>query len=199
MKQVYVSDTVVINAEGKQTVKSNSPVTLYDTAGPYSDPRYIPYMGKGIPRIREEWYERRKDIIIHERKASPGPKKKSTFPVTKPMFHARNEKQISQMSYAKKRVITPEMEYVAIRENQQVEVLGLKSYITPDYVRREVASGRAVIPANINHPEAEPMIIEQRFLVKINMDLIPSGEGYERDTMRMIEYCQLGKIGRAHV
>lgn len=192
MKQVYLSDTVVINAEGKQTVKSNSPVTLYDTAGPYSDPRYIPYMGKGIPRIREEWYGRRKDIVIREGKASPGPKKKGTFPVTKPVFHARNERQISQMSYAKKRVITPEMEYVAIRENQQVEALGLKSYITPDYVRREVASGRAVIPANINHPEAEPMIIGQRFLVKINMDLIPSGEGYERDTMRMIEYCRLG-------
>ena len=192
MKQVQLSDTIVVDAEGAQTVKPNSPVTLYDTSGPYSDPRYIPYMAKGIPRIREEWYGRRKDIVIREGKVSPGPKKKGAFPVTKPVFHARNERNISQMSYAKKRVITPEMEYVAIRENQQVEALGLKSYITPDFVRREVASGRAIIPANINHPEAEPMIIGQRFLVKINMNIIPSGEGYERDTMRMTEYCRLG-------
>ena len=86
-------------------------------------------------------------------------------------YRAKKGKEIIQMYYAKKGIITPEMEYVAIRENLQNEMLGIKSHITPEFVRDEVAAGRAIIPANINHPEAEPMIIGRNFLVKLNTNI----------------------------
>ena len=86
-------------------------------------------------------------------------------------YRAKAGKTSPSCINAKRRIITPEMEYVAIRENQQIEALGLKSYITPEFVRKEIAAGRAIIPANINHPEAEPMIIGRKFLVKINTNI----------------------------
>lgn len=155
--------------------KLNNPVIVYDTSGPYSDPVATIDFGKGIARIREEWCPRRKDIVQPE----------DNTPYTCSPWKAKSGKTITQMYYAKKRTITPEMEYTAIRENQQIEALGLKSYITPDFVRKEVAAGRAVIPANINHPEVEPMIIGNKFLVKVNMNL---GDTVER----MVLDCKWG-------
>ncbi|MDR1675256.1 MAG: phosphomethylpyrimidine synthase ThiC [Tannerella sp.] len=191
MSQIVLSDTETVRPDGSTVVKSNSPVTVYDTAGPYSDSHYIHSVGKGIDRIREEWNGRRKDIIRQE--LPPGePQKKNAFPVRQPVFMAREGKQITQMYYAKKRVITPEMEYVAIRENQQVEAMGLKSYITPDFVRKEVAAGRAIIPSNINHPEVEPMIIGRRFLVKINTNVNPRSLHADGVVREMIRSCQWG-------
>ena len=109
----------------------------------------------------EEWYSKRKDLIQldgltsqygRERLANPE-LDAIRFPKQHLPYKAKAGKNITQMYYAKKRIITPEMEYVAIRENQQIEAMGVKSYITPDFVRKEVAAGRAIIPANINHPE----------------------------------------------
>ena len=120
------------------------------------------------------------------------------FPKRYLPFRAKEGKNITQMYYAKKRIITPEMEYVAIRENQQIEALGLKSYITPEFVRKEIAAGRAIIPANINHPEAEPMIIGKKFLVKINTNIGNSAlsSGIDEEIEKAIWSC---KMGRRHV
>jgi phosphomethylpyrimidine synthase len=191
MSQIILSDTVIAKSDGTKIIKSNNPVTLYDTAGPYSDPQYTPAIPEGICRIREEWNGRRKDIITYDT-PSGEPGKKTSFPEKQPVYKAKEGKQITQMYYAKKRTITPEMEYVAIRENQQVEAMGLKSYITPDFVRKEIASGHAIIPSNINHPEVEPMIVGRRFLVKINSNIIPSCIAVEESVKRMIDYCRWG-------
>lgn len=86
-------------------------------------------------------------------------------------YRAKKGEAITQMAYRQTRIITPEMEYVAIRENMNCEELGIETHITPEFVRKEIAEGRAVLPANINHPEAEPMIIGRNFLVKINTNI----------------------------
>ena len=190
MCQIELSDTETNQQDNSITSKTNSPVTIYDTGGPYSDPLYTPNLKNGIRRIREEWSERRKDILeITSLETVPD---KTCFPTKQPVYKAKGEKRITQMYYAKKRIITPEMEYVAIRENQHIEALGLKSYITPDFVRKEVASGRAIIPANINHPEVEPMIIGKRFLVKINANLFPTDKPVKETINQMIAYCKHG-------
>jgi phosphomethylpyrimidine synthase len=192
MRCINLSGTALVKPDGSSTVKNNSPVTVYDTAGPYSDPRLTTSIENGIERIREEWHERRKDILMQEELPSgPGPGG-GIFPVRQPVFRAKEGRQITQMYYAKKRIITPEMEYVAIRENQQVEALGLKSYITPDFVRKEVAAGRAIIPSSINHPEVEPMIIGRRFLVKVNTNMAPAGDPVEDDIRQMVACCRWG-------
>lgn len=190
MCQIRLSETDPDQLNQSDTAKTNSPVTIYDTGGPYSDPLYVPDVEKGICRIREEWHERRKDLQII--KPSEIEVNNKLFPSKYPIYKGKNEKRLTQLFYAKKRIITPEMEYVAIRENQHIEALGLKSYITPDFVRKEVASGHAIIPANINHPEAEPMIIGKRFLVKINTNLFPSEQPIEDQIKQMISYCQYG-------
>ncbi|MDR1879378.1 MAG: phosphomethylpyrimidine synthase ThiC [Tannerellaceae bacterium] len=159
MRMIKLTDTL---SGGSDTVdKKNNPVVVYDTSGPYSDPKIVTDALNGIPRIRETWGRRRKDITPGSEVAM------DDYPPFTP-YRAKKGKAVTQMFYAKRRMITPEMEYVAIRENQQLELLGLKSYITPDFVRKEVASGQAIIPANINHPEIEPMIIGRKFLVKVN-------------------------------
>ncbi|MDR2918006.1 MAG: phosphomethylpyrimidine synthase ThiC [Tannerella sp.] len=190
MRQIKLSDTYIIHPDNTQTAKTNTPVTIYDTGGPYSDPSYIPNIKEGIPRICEGWYGRRKDI--QENESAVNTPQKGSFPNRQPVYRAKGEKRITQMFYAKKRIITPEMEYVAIRENQQIEALGLKSYITPDFVRKEIASGRAIIPANINHPEAEPMIIGKRFLVKTNTNLFHYEYPTEKAVKQMISFCLCG-------
>lgn len=190
MRQIELSDTESNQNDNSTTSRTNSPVTIYDTGGPYSDPLYEPDYKKGIRRIREEWSERRKDI--QEINPPENHLDKTSFPGRPPIYKAKGEKRITQMYYAKKRIITPEMEYVAIRENQHIEALGLKSYITPDFVRKEVASGRAIIPANVNHPEVEPMIIGKRFLVKINTNLFPTKDPIKKMVNQIISYCKHG-------
>ena len=191
MGQIGLSDTVTTKPDGTETRKANTPVTVYDTSGPYSDAAQRPLIRQGIERIREEWNGGRKDIIVCKPSADR-PSERAAFPVTHPVRKARNGRQITQMSYARKRIITPEMEYVAIRENQQVEAMGLKSYITPDFVRKEVAAGRAVIPCNINHPEVEPMIIGRRFLVKVNTYIYPCDVPAEEVVREMTACCRWG-------
>ena len=184
MCQIGLSDTVVKKEDGAELVKKNRPVIVYDTSGPYGEPTYNAEYTTGLPCMRAGWYVRRKDIVSQEDCGQ--------LAVDKKKYRAKDGKCITQMYYAKKRVISPEMEYVAIRENQQIEALGLKSYITPDFVRKEIASGRAVIPANINHVELEPMIIGNRFLVKINSNLSIGTDFTEKDHDKIRLNCMLG-------
>ena len=176
MRRINLSDTVITDKSGNKVNKSNNFVVVYDTTGPYSDSDIQLNVNSGIPRVKEGWAIRRKDWT------------------TKGNKHiAKGGKNITQMYYAKRRIITPEMEYVAIRENQQVEALGLKSYITPDFVRKEIASGQAVIPSNINHPEAEPMIIGKNFLVKVNLPInYESPVNHEKEIEKIIWGCKWG-------
>jgi phosphomethylpyrimidine synthase len=190
MCQITLSDTVSIRDDGTKTEKNNSPVTLYDTSGPYSDPRYVHTTGDGLYRIRDSWNCKRRDII--QENGSYAATDNLRFPNRSPVSKARPDKHITQMYYAKKRIITPEMEYVAIRENQLVEALGIKSYITPDFVRKELLAGRAVIPCNINHPEVEPMVIGKRFRVKVNTQIIPHEHSAESAVNQIISYCKWG-------
>ena len=157
----------------------NQPIYIYDTSGPYSDPKSIIDLKKGLPRLREKWIANNENIEILSSLTSEYGKKRLEdcnldylrFSHLKLPYRAKKGENITQMYYAKKGIITPEMEYVAIRENMNCKELGIKTYITPEFVREEIASGRAVIPANINHPEAEPMIIGKNFLVKINTNI----------------------------
>jgi phosphomethylpyrimidine synthase len=183
MCQINLSDTIIETDSGK-ILKKNNPVVVYDTSGPYGDSAFKVNFAEGLPRIRKSWYTRRKDIVLHPRNHSDA--------TSRSFFSAKEGKCITQMYYAKKRMITPEMEYVAIRENQQIEALGLKSYITPDFVRKEIASGRAVIPANINHLELEPMIIGSRFLVKINSNITIGKVFSKNDAEKVRLNCCLG-------
>ncbi len=179
MRKIKQRDTILVDENGESVHRKNNAVIVYDTSGPFSDPKIAIDICNGIPRIREAWYSGRKDLIqLAERTAGYGNQQQTTtllqdmqFPILPMPYRAKPGKNITQMYYAKRRIITPEMEYVAIRENQQIEALGLKSYITPEFVRKEIAAGRAVIPANINHPEAEPMIIGRKFSVKINANI----------------------------
>ena len=179
MRKIKILDTVTRDENGELVHKKNNPVIVYDTSGPYSDPKIPVNTQNGIPRIRESWYAGRKDLIRLEELTSDYGRQRLAdssldhirFPKHHLPYRAKAGKNITQLYYAKRRIITPEMEYVAIRENQQIEALGLKSYITPEFVRDEIAAGRAVLPANINHPESEPMIIGRNFLVKINTNI----------------------------
>ena len=182
MCRISLSETVAMRDDGTHSVKKNSPVIVYDTSGTYGESSYRADYAMGLPRVREAWYARRKDLACVKEDGGHEPEKC--------VYRAREGKCITQMYYAKKRIISPEMEYVAIRENQQVEALGLKSYITPDFVRKEVASGRAVIPANINHVELEPMIIGRRFFVKVNSNLCVEKK-FSEDDHKKIRFCCL--------
>ena len=202
MRKIKLLDTVTLDEHGERIFKKNNPVIVYDTSGPYSDPKISIDIVKGLPRIREEWYGKRKDVVqLPELTSAYGRERLADasldslrFPKRYLPFRAKEGKNITQMYYAKKRIITPEMEYVAIRENQQIEALGLKSYITPEFVRKEIAAGRAIIPANINHPEAEPMIIGKKFLVKINTNIGNSAlsSGIDEEIEKAIWSCKWG-------
>lgn len=136
-------------------------------------------MNKGLPRIRENWVEERNDTeILPDITSDYGRMRRDDksldslrFPVQHKPRKAKDGARVTQMHYARKGIVTPEMEYVAIRENLDNESRGIKSYITPEFVRDEIAAGRAIIAANINHPEAEPMIIGSAFSVKLNSNI----------------------------
>lgn len=202
MRKIKLLDTVTLDENGEKVFKKNNPVVVYDTSGPYSDLKIPININEGLPRLREEWYSRRKDLIQldgltsrYGRERLKNPELDAIrFPKRHLPYRAKAGKNITQMYYAKKRIITPEMEYVAIRENQQIEAMGVKSYITPDFVRKEVAAGRAIIPANINHPEAEPMVIGKRFLVKINTNIGNSAlsSGISEEIEKAVWSCKWG-------
>jgi phosphomethylpyrimidine synthase len=171
------------------------PVRVYDTSGPYTDPNATIDIAKGLPQLRRDWILARGDVEDYEgRDMRPedngqlGPDRSGGVPAF-PLAHkrplrARPGANVSQMHYARQGIITPEMEYVAIRENLGRAELKEKAardgqdwgaaipdYVTPEFVRDEVARGRAIIPSNINHPESEPMAIGRNFLVKINANI----------------------------
>ena len=194
--------------------ETNPPLTVYDTSGPYSDPEVSIDIRKGLPEVRRAWIDERQDTEVltgpssvygQERLADP----KLTamrFELQRPPRRALAGRNVTQMHYARKGIITPEMEYVAIRENMRIEQYiesvrqsgpggeklaarilrqhpgqsfgaAIPKKITPEFVRDEIARGRAIIPANINHPEIEPMAIGRNFLVKINANIGNSALG----------------------
>ena len=180
--------------------EKNPPVMVYDTSGPYTDPDYLIDIRNGLPSLRSQWIDERNDtefldgptsIFGHERKTNPE-LTKMRFNLLRQPRRAKAGKNVSQMHYAKQGIVTPEMEYIAIRENQRREGMSallqtqhpghdfgaaIPKMIIPEFVRDEVARGRAIIPANINHPETEPMIIGRNFLVKINANIGNSALG----------------------
>lgn len=178
MRKINLTPTVKV-IDGKKVITENDPVYVYDTSGVFSDPNVEVDLKKGLPRLREEWILKRGGVErLSELTSEYGRMRQADksldhlrFEHIALPYRAEKGKNITQMYYAKQGIITPEMEYVAIRENMNCEQLGIKSHITPEFVRNEVARGRAVIPANINHPEAEPMIIGRNFLVKINTNI----------------------------
>jgi phosphomethylpyrimidine synthase len=189
MRKITQSDTPTgFGAE------KNPPVHVYDTSGPYTDPAVAVDLRRGLPALRETWIRERGDT---EELAGPssryGLARQSDPTLDSLRFeHIRKPRRakaganVTQMHYARRGIVTPEMEFIAIRENQKLEALAemykfqhpgesfgaaIPGVITPEFVRDEVARGRAIIPSNINHPESEPMIIGRNFLVKINCNL----------------------------
>lgn len=201
MRRVKLTPTVSI-VNGEKKIKENSPVYVYDTSGPFSDPNTEIDLKKGLPRLREEWISRRNDTeqlpgltseYGRERLADKSLDSLRFEHIRMPL-RAKEGHQVSQMYYAKKGIITAEMEYVAIRENMNCKELGIDTHITPEFVRDEIAAGRAVLPANINHPEAEPMIIGRNFLVKINTNIGNSAttSSIQEEVEKAVYSCKLG-------
>ncbi|HEY9055569.1 MAG TPA: phosphomethylpyrimidine synthase ThiC [Aurantimonas sp.] len=168
------------------------PVTVYDSSGPYTDAAVTTDIAAGLARTRRDWTLAAGDVEDYEGRAvrpedngvTSDAKRVPAFPVAHAPLRAKNGKAVTQLAYARAGIVTPEMEFVAIRENlgreqakAQLERDGhpfsatIPDFITPEWVRDEVASGRAIIPANINHPELEPMAIGRNFLVKINANI----------------------------
>lgn len=201
MREISQYPTVKIE-NGKRVEYPNAPVTVYDTSGPYTDPAITVDINRGLPRIRESWVEERNDTELLNDITSEYGRARRDMPeldaIRFPMVHrprvAKEGKRVTQMHYAKKGIITPEMEYVAIRENLDNETRGIKSHITPEFVRDEIAAGRAIISANINHPEAEPMIIGKAFAVKLNTNIGNSAlsSGIEEEVAKAVWSCYWG-------
>ncbi len=194
MREISLSPTQTSNG-----FEENHPILVYDTSGPYTDPDVELDLQKGLPDVRTAWIEEREDTAFLTGLSSKyGNERRDDSSIDHLRFEhlkqprkAKVGKNVTQMHYARQGIITPEMEYVAIRENQKREHLreitkqhpgqnfgaNIPHVITPEFVRDEVARGRAIIPANINHPELEPMIIGRNFLVKINGNIGNSALG----------------------
>jgi phosphomethylpyrimidine synthase len=199
MREISQSDT-----HGGIGAEANPPIFVYDTSGPYTDPEVKIDIRSGLPPLREKWIEERNNTEILSGPASAYGRQRLADPKLAEMRFglkrqprcARAGANVTQMHYARQGIITPEMEFIAIRENQRCEHLSnqqrellcrehpghdfgafLPRHITPEFVRDEVARGRAIIPVNINHPESEPMIIGRNFLVKINANIGNSALG----------------------
>ncbi|MEZ5405747.1 MAG: phosphomethylpyrimidine synthase ThiC [Verrucomicrobiia bacterium] len=223
MREIQLAPTKTFNGQ----IEINEPVRVYDTSGPWGDNQFQGNVEKGLPALREKWIRSRNDVEEHEgRKVQPNDNgylsekhaeyasqaernRLLEFPgLKRKPLRAKSGKVVTQLHYARQGIVTPEMEFIAIRENQGLEMLReqfgetqsrqelthqhqgsqerndgfqpsifhrfpqrLPKTITPEFVRDEVAAGRAIIPANINHPESEPMIIGRNFLVKINANI----------------------------
>lgn len=185
--------------DGEKVITPNPEVYVYDTSGPFSDPAIEVDLKKGLPRLREPWILKRGDVEqLPEITSEYGRMRRDDRSldslrfehITLP-YRALQGKCCTQMYYAKQGIITPEMEYVAIRENMNCAELGIETHITPEFVRQEIAAGRALLPANINHPEAEPMIIGRNFLVKINTNIGNSAttSGIEEEVEKALWSC----------
>lgn len=223
MREIELSDTQLHGLNGK--TETNPPVTVYDTSGPYTDPNIDIDVKQGIPKLREKWISERKDTEeLPDLSSSYGQKRLNDnaldhlrFEHLRKPLKAKQGHNVTQMYYARKGIITPEMEYIAIRENQRLDYLKdqlngqyetlaaqhpgesfgantPKGLITPEFVRSEVAAGRAIIPNNINHPESEPMIIGRNFLVKINANIGNSAvtSSIEEEVEKAVWACHWG-------
>ncbi len=221
-KKIYVpgeiyKDIKVPFREVTTSEKMGVPVRIYDTSGIYTDPTQKFDIRAGLPKIRDSWIRARGDVeeyIGREVKpednglknANEAPTEQFLYPNRTPL-RAKAGKNVSQMHYARQGIITPEMEYIAIRENMGRKGMlpkntkggyswgaSIQNEITPEFVRSEIARGRAIIPSNINHPEIEPMIIGRNFLVKINSNIgnsaITSSIGEEVE--KMVWSCRWG-------
>ncbi len=210
-RKIYAGDSRLRVAMREIALTGGEPVLpVYDTSGPYSDPEIKIDIAGGLAPLRGEWIKSRGDVEECEGRV-PRPEDNGLKPgeaLSAPLFHPAGRKvrrgkdgvSVTQLAYARRGVITPEMEYIALRENNgrmQARAAAadrggnsgnpLPGFITPEFVRAEVAAGRAIIPANINHPETEPMIIGRNFLVKINANIgnsaITSGVAEEVEKM----------------
>jgi phosphomethylpyrimidine synthase len=197
--RVAMREVVLADTPKRFGAEANPPVTLYDTSGPYTDPAATIDLTRGLPALRAAWIDERGDTewldgptsrYGRARLADPalGPVR---FPNPRRPRRARSGTNVTQLHYARRGIVTPEMEYVAIRENARIEALrdavaasakgrrhagesfgaSIPPFVTPEFVRDEIARGRAILPANINHPESEPMIIGRNFRVKVNANL----------------------------
>jgi phosphomethylpyrimidine synthase len=205
MREIVQSDTPAMFGAEK-----NPPLYVYDTSGPYTDPEARIDIRQGLPALRERWIEERADTVLLEGPSSEYGRRRLSDPkLAELRFHLKRKPRraragacVTQMHYARRGIVTPEMEFIAIRENQRRELLpelltrqhagesfgaAIPPRVTPEFVRSEVARGRAIIPANINHPESEPMVIGRNFLVKINCNIgnsaVTSSIGEEVDKM----------------
>ena len=217
MRQISLSPTKLSNGQ----VEINPPITIYDTSGPYTDENFQIDIRKGLSRLREQWILNRQDVIQLAGISSEYGQQRLSDPTLDELRFAYSHKpkvasagsNVTQLHYAKQGIITPEMEYVAIRENQRIEQLvastpGMdhqhtgqnfgaripRKTITPEFVREEIAAGRAIIPNNINHPESEPMIIGRNFLVKINANIGNSAvsSSIEEEVEKAVWACRWG-------
>jgi phosphomethylpyrimidine synthase len=213
MREISLSDTTDSITKEKTP---NEPVTVYDTSGPYTDPNKEIDIHSGIERIREDWIMDRGDVEKLDSFSSEYCNERLNdksldhmrFKLLKKPIRAKRGQNVTQLHYAKKGIITPEMEYIAIRENQRIDEMteirkqhkgehfgaSIPAKITPEFVREEVARGRAVIPSNINHPEAEPMILGRNFLVKINANIGNSAvtSSREEEVEKAVWACRWG-------
>ncbi|WOC25908.1 phosphomethylpyrimidine synthase ThiC [Pseudoalteromonas sp. N1230-9] len=195
MREITLSDTFVGGTEENPVFEPNAPIRVYDTSGPYTDPDFQLDVRKGLEKYREKWIESRGDTEILDSVTSQFSQQRMAdegldhirFEHLPKIRRAKAGKNVTQMHYARQGIVTPEMEYVAIRENMgrakiREELLAaqhkgesfgasIPDFITPEFVRDEIARGRAVLPNNINHPETEPMIIGRNFLVKVNANI----------------------------
>jgi len=190
MREILQADT-----PASMGAETNPPITVYDTSGPYTDPDVSIDLLKGLPAVRAAWIVERNDTQLLDEPSSEFGRTRAADPelaalrfghIRKPRC-AKAGANVSQMHYARQGIITPEMEFVAIRENLKLEALrdsallrqhagqsfgaSIPNKVTAEFVRDEIARGRAIIPANINHPELEPMIIGRNFLVKVNTNI----------------------------
>ena len=195
MRSILLSDSLIGGNKKNPQFESNSPICVYDTSGYYTDTDYSVDIYQGLKPIRLSWILERQDTQILSIQSSQYTNTRLAdrtlddlrFSGTPEIRQADNQKCVTQLHYARKGIITPEMEFIAIRENMGRAQLNddqltqqhagqsfgakLPEQITPEFVRKEVAEGRAIIPANINHPESEPMIIGRNFLVKVNANI----------------------------
>ncbi|WP_220461078.1 phosphomethylpyrimidine synthase ThiC [Colwellia sp. MB02u-14] len=195
MREITLSDTLLAGNKDQPTYEKNEPLCVYDTSGFYTDENVEVNVHKGIPRLRESWIDNRGDVELLTANSSTYAQQRLTddgvdairFEHLPKMRVAKKGKNVTQMHYARQGIITPEMEYIAIRENLKREEVkdktlllqhkgqsfgaSIPEQITPEFVREEVARGRAIIPVNINHPECEPMIIGRNFLIKVNANI----------------------------
>lgn len=209
MRSVKLSPTQIIDENNKVHYENNPPVLIYDTSGPYGDPQIPIDINSGLKLLRNEWILNRNDIErvseYDQNKYANNFQTKHNFNKFNFYYRAKNKKNITQLYYARSGIITQEMEFIAIRENLNRQefnidnqntsyIKKINNTITPEFVRQEVASGRAIIPSNINHPESEPMIIGRNFFVKVNANIGNSSisSSVEEEVQKLIWSIQWG-------